>query len=446
MACYLKEYDYDDGIVTLINESLHLDGRNIYSIIIGNNGSGKSRLLCSIAKDSKDKSIWYSHDVVSCPSRVIAITNSFSDRFPMDKASSAYVRSELSTHYHDEDYVYLGNKMRFGNYSKKYVLDRALRICAEQYDSSFVALSIRKVFDFLGYRPIVKVQFTPVRDIARYEEKISRFDRYYDRYHRLENEQDDIRVRDLLERFSHDSYQQKFQFLFNFSEKNMERVNNYARENNNFALDLHDFLLLRKYKAISSYYITVYKNNGAEFSFDDASSGEASILTSFLSMIPLLQDNCLLLIDEPEISLHPAWQSTYIRLLQESLSRYSGCHVLIASHSHLLLSELQSDCSSVVVMERNSKGNVTSKLLDYSPYAWSAENILLNVFGVPSCRNYYFAEKVQNVLNILASEQKNMERFRREMIEIRKISSSLSPADPLKSVVKKLEEYEASHK
>lgn len=446
MACYLKRYDYNDGAVTLINESVQLDGRNIYSIIIGNNGSGKSRLLCSIAKDSKAGAMWYSHYLASRPSKVIAITNSFSDRFPLDKASLAYMKSDLSALYHDEDYVYLGNKMRFGNYSKKYVLDRALRICAEQYDSSFVALSIRRVFEFLGYRPIVKVQFSPVRDIARFEEKISRFDRYYDRYHRLENEQDDIRVRDILERFSHDSHQQKFQFIFNFSEKNMERMNNYARENNNFAFDLHDFLLLRKYKAIRSYHITVYKNNGAEFAFDEASSGEASILVSFLSMIPLLQDNCLLLIDEPEISLHPAWQSSYIKLLQGALSAYSGCHVLIASHSHLLLSELQSDCSSVVVMERNSKGEISSRLLDYSPYAWSAENILLNVFGVPSCRNYYFAEKVQSVLNILASEQKDMDRFRREMYDIKRLSASLSDADPLKHVVDKLEKYEASHK
>ena len=92
----------------------------------------------------------------------------------------------------------------------------------------------------------------------------------------------------------------------------------------------------------------MYKKGGSSFNFREASSGEANILSTLISLVPLLKDNSLVLIDEPEISLHPLWQSKYIDLLNKILENVSGCHIIIASHSPFLASDLKPNNSSVV--------------------------------------------------------------------------------------------------
>ena len=145
----------------------------------------------------------------------------------------------------------------------------------------------------------------------------------------------------------------------------------------------------------------MYKKNGQSFNLNDASSGESCILSMFLGLIPLVENNSLILIDEPEISLHPLWQTKYIELLSEIFSYYTGCHIIIATHSHFLVTNLPLLTSSVVVLSMN-KDKITGQLLENSTSGWSAEDILLNVFKVPSSRNYYLAQKVSRILELIS--------------------------------------------
>jgi predicted ATPase len=61
------------------------------------------------------------------------------------------------------------------------------------------------------------------------------------------------------------------------------------------------------------------KNNpdGAEIELRSMSSGEIQILTSLLSLASVVKESSIVLIDEPEISLHPNWQMQYIDLLNK---------------------------------------------------------------------------------------------------------------------------------
>ncbi|MGV2841958.1 AAA family ATPase, partial [Vibrio cyclitrophicus] len=70
------------------------------------------------------------------------------------------------------------------------------------------------------------------------------------------------------------------------------------------------------------------------------SSGEQCLFLLFLGIISSIDDNSLILIDEPEISLHPSWQQRFVEILNESLSEYSGCHFIIATHSPLIVSDI----------------------------------------------------------------------------------------------------------
>ena len=79
--------------------------------------------------------------------------------------------------------------------------------------------------------------------------------------------------------------------------------------------------------------IYFYKNN-RRISFDSCSSGEKHILFAYLGILSRIKDGTLILIDEPEISLHPEWQIRYISTLNKLFNKYRNCCFVLASHSH----------------------------------------------------------------------------------------------------------------
>ena len=60
--------------------------------------------------------------------------------------------------------------------------------------------------------------------------------------------------------------------------------------------------------------------------------------------------NSIVLIDEPEISLHPNWQIKYISFLKKVFAEYNSCHFIIASHSHYMVSDLNPENSSLITV------------------------------------------------------------------------------------------------
>jgi predicted ATP-binding protein involved in virulence len=69
---------------------------------------------------------------------------------------------------------------------------------------------------------------------------------------------------------------------------------------------------------------------------DKLSSGEQHQLVLFHSLIFRMRPGALIMIDEPEISLHVGWQEIFLRDL-EVISKSSGVHFLIATHSPTLI-------------------------------------------------------------------------------------------------------------
>lgn len=82
----------------------------------------------------------------------------------------------------------------------------------------------------------------------------------------------------------------------------------------------------------------VRSSNGATISPLDLSSGEQHELVLLYEMLFKLPPNALVLIDEPEISLHVAWQEAFLKDLG-SLVNLSGCDVIIATHSPEIIGE-----------------------------------------------------------------------------------------------------------
>ena len=55
---------------------------------------------------------------------------------------------------------------------------------------------------------------------------------------------------------------------------------------------------LRRFELVRGPKVRLYKKGGGEFDFNDASSGEASILSTLIALIPELEDNSLVVVDE----------------------------------------------------------------------------------------------------------------------------------------------------
>ena len=212
-------------------------------------------------------------------------------------------------------------------------------------------------------------------------------------------------------------------------------------ENEKFRDEYKYFTFLRRLNLVTYDYIKLNKEN-KQYNIFDSSSGEIGLLISLLRAIPNIKDGSVILIDEPEISLHPAWQMRYITLLKDFLSFVKGCHVIIASHSHFLLSDLNQEWSSIVKIYRFD-GRVLGKSIEYTPYGWSPEAILYQVFGVANVRNQYLETDLRNMLKLISSESKDFESIRKYVSTLK--SFEFREGDPLELIIEEAEKYLSEH-
>nr|WP_233788877.1 MULTISPECIES: hypothetical protein [Chryseobacterium] len=84
---------------------------------------------------------------------------------------------------------------------------------------------------------------------------------------------------------------------------------------------------------------------------------------------------------------------------------------------------------------RYKDGIVDSELFDEATYGWPAEDILLNVFNLPTSRNYFVAQIVTEALELLGKKEKKTEKFKRLKTELGDIQIHLKDEDPLKLII-----------
>lgn len=441
---------YQTDSVSLINKS-HDNQSNHFTLIVGNNGTGKSRLLGSITKalnkqyKSKNSDLFYfSHyETVGELRKLISVSNSLSDKFPIDRA---YRSSDLL--YRDEFYVYLGTRGRMGS-SARNLIRRAIDILLENYTNKNISKCYRHVFDYLEYKPHLTLEYvtnnrvifekgrvTP-KDLSNYINhkkgysglNQSIFSNLEDKFsNKFPDICDFINNTVLIEG-------KPFKLDIDFSYSNINKLN---VDDSKYQQDVrvYEYLnILRRLNLVRDFNVTLYKKNNSSFHFGDASSGESNILSTLIALIPLVENNSCILIDEPEISLHPSWQYKYIELLNKIFENFSGCHIIIASHSHFIVSDLPPENSSVVIL-KNKKNVITSELFDDATYGWSAEDILLNIFNLPTTRNYFLGQIVTEALELLGNKEKKSDRFKKLKVDLNIFEPFLKEEDPLKLVIK----------
>lgn len=177
------------------------------------------------------------------------------------------------------------------------------------------------------------------------------------------------------------------------------------------------------------------------FKYEEASSGESHLLTAFHGIIANLENESLLIIDEPEISLHPNWQVDYIDILKSLLQSYKGINAVISSHSHLLVSSLKNEESRITSIKRNKKSaDIEIEELDFETYGWDPESILYNVFEVATMRNKYFELDLRKLISMVSYKDDKIDEIKRLKEKIEKYIMP-NEDDPLRLVIIQAQNY-----
>lgn len=144
----------------------------------------------------------------------------------------------------------------------------------------------------------------------------------------------------------------------------------------------------------------------------------------------------MVLIDEPENSFHPNWQIKYVESLKKIFEKYKSCHFLIATHSHFLVSDLKKETSSIVSLKMNEENKISAELLSEDTFCLSAEEILYEIFDLPTIRNYYIASEIGDIMDLIQQKDPNRrQEIESRVKELREIVPNLKDIDPLKKVI-----------
>ncbi|MED4012947.1 AAA family ATPase [Priestia aryabhattai] len=185
---------------------------------------------------------------------------------------------------------------------------------------------------------------------------------------------------------------------------------------------------------------SIMMNKGDEwFSIEKASSGEFQYLSAMINILANIKPNSLVLMDEPETSLHPTWQNQYMYQLQNIFRDFPSCHFLIATHSHFMVADLKPESSSIVTLMRQIEDRLTVTLLDEKTYGRSAEDILYNVFHLKTTRNYYIETDLSELLRLISNRSQNYKEIERIIDKLEKLP--LPQEDPIKTIILSARRY-----
>lgn len=169
------------------------------------------------------------------------------------------------------------------------------------------------------------------------------------------------------------------------------------------------------------------------FSIDEVSSGEFQYLSTMINILTKIEPNSLVLMDEPETSLHPTWQNRYMSQLQSIFKKFPSCHFLIATHSHFMVSDLLPESSSILTLTRNEEKKVNVNLLDENTYGRSVEDILYNVFHLNTVRNFYVESDLAELLKLISTGSRDFNKIRFIIQRLEELP--LQESDPLNVIL-----------
>ena len=172
-----------------------------------------------------------------------------------------------------------------------------------------------------------------------------------------------------IEKFYQSNFKEDYKTLMNLDFDILEKTDNFL---------IDDLVILKsnRYTSISQ-----------------LSSGEFSIFLRIMEISLYIENDSLILIDEPEIHLNPKWINQYYYILRKCFSNLN-CHFIIASQSPLIVGMFSKD--QIFYIDLNNVGNSVRRVKEET-FAGSIDSILKYIFNVDYSDNQFIQQEVRNI-------------------------------------------------
>lgn len=153
----------------------------------------------------------------------------------------------------------------------------------------------------------------------------------------------------------------------------------------------------------------IFENSaGEEFDINDLSSGEKQLFLRTLSIKMLEPKNSIILIDEPELSLHPKWQQKIIEVYKKI---GENNQIIVATHSPHILGSVSNE--NIFILYRNENGKIEAKTGDelYSSYGQPVDRVLKDIMGLKSVRTPKIDRDIQELRKLVDENKYETDEF-----------------------------------
>ena len=148
---------------------------------------------------------------------------------------------------------------------------------------------------------------------------------------------------------------------------------------------------------------------GEKFDINGLSSGEKQLFLRTLSIKMLEPKNSIILIDEPELSLHPKWQQKIVEVYKKI---GKNNQVIIATHSPHILGSVPNE--NIFILSKNENGEMIylkGGELENS-YGQPVDRILEDIMGMETTRDIKIYNLLEEVRKLVREDKYQENEFK----------------------------------
>jgi predicted ATP-dependent endonuclease of OLD family len=428
---YKLEYEMNGALYTISN-FIEIGGTDLEAV----GGSNPVHFSKEVKTEEGIETI---PNEIEFPERIIANSLMITDKFPVLKDDIFPI------------YTYLGIRRTSSVAGTRTYVRKTIELLTESIDEETFRSSLIDLLDFLGLQHSLYVSYIPKYKSKFFNGNLSKefLNEFFENFtqHTRRDENRKPWGYDYFQKIKSDSVLLDRIATF-CNEKSLELKPIYEKSRTlYFGYDVlsqqtlkEDYEMIKhltKLDLISFPSITL-RRQGNEYELEESSSGEYHFFSTIVGLLASIKNNSLILIDEPEVSLHPNWQMKYMEFLNLIFAKFNSSHFVITTHSHFLVSGLQSENSTIVAMSREKDG-IIPRQMPQDTFGWSAEEVLYNIFKVKTVRNHFIEADLTDLLGLISENSKDRNRIQKLLSSIQ--SLSISTNDPLNVVIEEANSY-----